>query len=416
MATEADFKRIGNYARMYNKDQGISRRHSKRTVPLEVLSLGYSRTGTMTMHKVFSILGYPAYHFSSFYDNKCESDMWMEAINAKFYGRGEMPDKAFFDGILGHIGATTDSPCNLFGRELVQFYPDAKVVLVERDIESWFRSWMSFCKDAYNPMIHLLGRLNPGFLGKMAQLGDAITVIQSGHSKNLDEVRVRCKDAYRHHYQDVVDFTPPDRLLKFKLADGWEPLCKFLGKPVPVCKFSIIQTMAYNGTGRAIPSRERCCFKPTGFQGVGHYRHEINSNKYGESYDRYCSSGSILLAPAKSLEELLASQYDHSISWSAAILLHKHLRQSNSWLEFAFGAVSIHGCVGDVGGSVVDDLDLSLILQVSCSFICVTRFLQLNLSTLQARPVRFVERHVSLALWRQPQYHVVSALRTLRTK
>ena len=26
---------------------------------------------------------------------------------------------------------------------------------------------------------------------------------------------------------------PPERLLNYHLGDGWEPLCKFLGKPVP---------------------------------------------------------------------------------------------------------------------------------------------------------------------------------------
>ena len=66
MATDADFKRIGNYARMYNPSQNIDRRHAKRTVPMEVLCLGYSRTGTLTMQKAMEILGYPhPYHFSS---------------------------------------------------------------------------------------------------------------------------------------------------------------------------------------------------------------------------------------------------------------------------------------------------------------------------------------------------------------
>ena len=236
MATEADFRRIGNYARMYNRDQHIDRHKSKRTVPLEAISLGFSRTGTMTMHKAFTILGYPAYHFSSFYDNVSESDMWMEAINAKYYGKGTPPDKAFFDGILGHVGAVTDAPCNLFGKELVEFYPDAKVISVERDIDSWYTSWMSFCQSAYDPTIFVLGRLNPSFLGKIARLGGAITTIQSGHAKNINEVRVRCRASYQHHYRDVKDFTPQHRLLEFKLNDGWEPLCQFLGKPIPVSR------------------------------------------------------------------------------------------------------------------------------------------------------------------------------------
>ena len=30
---------------------------------------------------------------------------------------------------------------------------------------------------------------------------------------------------------------PPDRLLVFRAADGWEPLCRFLGKPVPATPY-----------------------------------------------------------------------------------------------------------------------------------------------------------------------------------
>ncbi len=32
-------------------------------------------------------------------------------------------------------------------------------------------------------------------------------------------------------------FTPKDRLLEYQLADGWGPLCDFLGKPVPDVPF-----------------------------------------------------------------------------------------------------------------------------------------------------------------------------------
>ncbi|KAK3110317.1 hypothetical protein LTR53_015496 [Teratosphaeriaceae sp. CCFEE 6253] len=177
MATEADLQRIGNYARMYNKDQNIDRRRAHRTVPMEVLCLGYSRTGTLTMQKAMSILGYPSpYHFSSVYDNIQDVDMWMEALNAKFHGRGELPDKAFFDAILGHVGATTDAPCNLFAQELVDCYPKAKVVLVEREVESWYVSWMAFCQSAYNPFLFALARLDPYWLGRITALGDASLV------------------------------------------------------------------------------------------------------------------------------------------------------------------------------------------------------------------------------------------------
>ena len=250
MATEADYARIGNYARMYNKDQNIDRLKSTRTVPLEVICPGYSRTGTLTMHKAMTILGYPdPYHFSSIYDNIRDSDGWMLALNAKFQGIGEMPDKKFFDGMLGHAGAVMDAPCNFFTKELVEFYPDAKVVLVERELESWYKSWINFCMSAYNPVIFFLGRLDGNVLGRITRIGEALTLPQAGWAMTVDQARVRSKDAYRHHYRDVRDVVPKERLLEFKLGDGWEPLCGFLGKPVPDVPFPHENDAASNEQG-----------------------------------------------------------------------------------------------------------------------------------------------------------------------
>jgi hypothetical protein len=35
----------------------------------------------------------------------------------------------------------------------------------------------------------------------------------------------------------VRGMVPKDRLLEWYIEDGWEPLCKFLGKPVPKVEF-----------------------------------------------------------------------------------------------------------------------------------------------------------------------------------
>ncbi|RMY06178.1 hypothetical protein D0868_06005 [Hortaea werneckii] len=249
MATEADYARIGNYARILNPQQNIDRSLATRTVPLQVLCLGYSRTGTLSMHRALSLLNYPnPYHFSSMLDNVLECDLWMQALRAKFYGLPPPPpqganglpiheDKKFWDGLLGHVSATTDSPANLFGEELVRLYPETKVVLVDRGVESWFASWMAFCENAYDPFIGLLGKLDPGFLGRITAVGGCITSITAGFARNEHEARVRSKKAYRHHYRDVREFVPKERLLEFRLEEGWGPLCAFLGREVPDVPF-----------------------------------------------------------------------------------------------------------------------------------------------------------------------------------
>jgi hypothetical protein len=40
-------------------------------------------------------------------------------------------------------------------------------------------------------------------------------------------------DFFRRHTETVLAGVPKDRLLVFNVTEGWEPLCRFLGVPVP---------------------------------------------------------------------------------------------------------------------------------------------------------------------------------------
>jgi hypothetical protein len=51
------------------------------------------------------------------------------------------------------------------------------------------------------------------------------------------QVGVRTTDCYQLHNDHVREVVSKDRLLEFKAADGWEPLCEFLGKDVPEGRF-----------------------------------------------------------------------------------------------------------------------------------------------------------------------------------
>jgi hypothetical protein len=43
--------------------------------------------------------------------------------------------------------------------------------------------------------------------------------------------------AYRRRIEEVRAAIPPERLLVFDVAEGWEPLCRFRGKAVPSAPF-----------------------------------------------------------------------------------------------------------------------------------------------------------------------------------
>jgi hypothetical protein len=50
---------------------------------------------------------------------------------------------------------------------------------------------------------------------------------------NKEEILSNLRSAYYEHYDSIRDATPLGQLLEYELGSGWEPLCKFLGKPIP---------------------------------------------------------------------------------------------------------------------------------------------------------------------------------------
>ncbi len=49
--------------------------------------------------------------------------------------------------------------------------------------------------------------------------------------------RVAMVAAFNRHVAAVTDVIPKERLLVYEVAQGWEPLCAFLGVPVPDTPF-----------------------------------------------------------------------------------------------------------------------------------------------------------------------------------
>ena len=189
------------------------------------------------MQQALAILGYEnPYHFSSMYGNVQDADMWMEAFRAKFKDSGKEFGRKQWDQLLGHVAAVTDAPCNIFGTELIDAYPEAKVVLVEREIEAWYRSWDGLLTSAFSPLLSFLSLTDPLWFGKIQRVGMMWMETQV-RAKTLQQARQNSRDVYKHHYVLIRRVTPNEKLLEYTLGSGWEPLCKFLGKEVPDVPF-----------------------------------------------------------------------------------------------------------------------------------------------------------------------------------
>ncbi|RYP44053.1 hypothetical protein DL768_009447 [Monosporascus sp. mg162] len=174
--------------------------------------------------------------------NTRDAEMWLEGILAKYdpapnqkpFGRDE------FDKLLGHCEAVCDMPANIFGEELIEAYPDAKVVLVERHIESWYKSFNeSVIEASFSPLMAFLSTFRSARF-KRPYLLTTSWFKYTFRAQSKEELRANAREVYRKHYETIRQATPANRLLEYDLKQGWEPLCNFLGKPIPDVPFPYV--------------------------------------------------------------------------------------------------------------------------------------------------------------------------------
>jgi hypothetical protein len=189
------------------------------------------------MRLALNILDFPYYHGLSLFTNIRDCGIWNSALDAKFFTNGPDFSKAYWDTLLGNYSAVTDLPAVAFPQELLSTYPDAKVVLFERDIEKWHRS---FDKDAmqnvWNPVLRFTAKLDWRFVGRLESTSRRWTRAWL-HATSLVEMRRNARPKYLEHYELVESITPPDQLLVVRLDEGWSLLCKFLRVDIPDMPF-----------------------------------------------------------------------------------------------------------------------------------------------------------------------------------
>jgi len=154
-------------------------------------------------------------------------------MRAKHTGIGAQPTTADFDSLLGQYSAIAgDVPAVVFAEELIAAYPAAKVVLVERNVDDWHASIAENVAVSFSPMNGAIAWLEPEVLGMAVEFfRTAYMCFFKGRGRM--EVEANLKREYLAYYERIKEVTPKERLLVFKVEDGWGPLCKFLGKKVP---------------------------------------------------------------------------------------------------------------------------------------------------------------------------------------
>ncbi|KAF7303949.1 hypothetical protein MIND_00625600 [Mycena indigotica] len=212
-----------------------------REVPLEILVLGFCRTGTASMRSALAMLGYGnAHHIGRVMNNPREIDLWSAAIDDK-YIRKECLKLEKLDELLGQSRVVADVPGLLFAQELIESYPDARVILTLRDPEQWFTSLQAtlipmLAPSPFSFFTRIAYILDPWGLGTFVPFARRTLEIILGPLHSIDAVAA--KEKFVAYNDTIRRLVPPERLLEYRVGvDNWAPLCEFLGKSTPNVAF-----------------------------------------------------------------------------------------------------------------------------------------------------------------------------------
>lgn len=187
---------------------------------IDVIGAGLGRTGTLTLKVALEALGY----------NRCHHmlEVFEHPEQVLFWRRAADGDAVDWAEVFAGYRAAVDWPSAHFYRQLADYYPDAKVVLTRRDPERWYDS---ISTTIFPALANMVANLPPDSPGRFSDI--IVTHNTFGGDLSKDNVIA----AYERHNAEVVRTIPPERLLVFEAVQGWEPLCAFLGVPVPDMPF-----------------------------------------------------------------------------------------------------------------------------------------------------------------------------------
>ncbi|KAJ4415381.1 hypothetical protein N0V82_007376 [Gnomoniopsis sp. IMI 355080] len=206
---------------------------------IKVIGAGLPRTGTTSFCAALSILlKAPAYHAGVQYGAGSPSEThiltMMEAARGFPYADPERKRQLLrkLETILDGYGATADSPLIQLVPELLEIYPDAKVICTLRDRHTWAKSVLLMAQASQPRLAKFVFFWIPS-LRHLPELANALTHIWSvryGQGITSEEAALKIWDRHLEYLKEVV---PKDKLFYYSVKDGWGPLCEILDVPIP---------------------------------------------------------------------------------------------------------------------------------------------------------------------------------------
>ncbi len=189
---------------------------------MRVIGSGFGRTGTLSLKLALEELGYgPCYHMEEVMGSAVD----VNCLHDFAHGRPVDWHQLFKD-----YGSAVDFPASVVYKDLMEAYPDAKVVHTVRDSDPWYESTFDTIYQATKLIPRWIQRLVP-VAGRWVDMVDIM--VWDGLFDGRFEDRDFAIERYEAWTAEVIATVPPERLLVFEVADGWGPLCEFLGAIQP---------------------------------------------------------------------------------------------------------------------------------------------------------------------------------------
>jgi len=174
---------------------------------MKIFCLGLSKTGTNSLTDALNVLGFNAVHWH---------------YTRKVFDYNDEGIVIHHDKFINY-DAFSDTPIARIYQDLDRYYPGSKFILTIRDTEKWAESFRSqFEKgvvDAFEARLH-----------------------QDLYGTDTYDYDL-CVSSFERHTESVKRYFADrkDSLLIINLTedDGWDKLCRFLGKPIPDVVFPI---------------------------------------------------------------------------------------------------------------------------------------------------------------------------------
>jgi len=206
-----------------------------------LIGAGLPRTGTMSTRAALrQVLEGDVYHMETVgMERPDHHPLWRKALDGTI-------TKQEWRTILRDYRGGVDYPISFFYKEIMEVFPNAKVLLNVRDPVKWYQS-------VHGSILQLMTTANSwpctwfnslmGSRDDMALVNDLSRAVPQCSTLGLgmfgavEESKEKAIKFYEEHVEEVKNHVPKEKLLVWEVKEGWGPLCKFLDVAEPAEPF-----------------------------------------------------------------------------------------------------------------------------------------------------------------------------------